>query len=798
MLRGQSLSGTRRVDRVPGSLLGNAVRRVEDPELVRGRGTFVDNLRVDGVLHLAFARSPHPHAEVTRIDPTEALRSDGVVAVFTAADLGLPRYDPFFGVNDVCKRPPLAEGRVRFVGEPVAVVVAESATAAADAVALVDVDYEPLDSVVDPEAALVPGAPLQFEELGSNVATSEGDDPSADPLAGADVVVRARIKNQRVAVAPMEGNAVLAEPANGDHDLLVHLATQMPHGARDKLAEVFDLPAERIRLVAPHVGGAFGGKAGVPPEGVVAVAAARRLGRPTKWTETRSEAQISMHGRDQLQWAELGLRRDGCIVGLRARVLGDCGAYAGFGGALGKGSTYHMAQGVYRIPALSFDAIAAMTNTAPVGAFRGAGRPEAAAMLERIMDIAADELDIDPVELRRRNLLPPGEFPYTTATGATYDSGDFDRPLTEALRIVQYDEMRTEQARRRERGDARQLGIGIACYVEVTGGDSAEFAAVDVAEDGTATIRVGTSSHGQGHATSFAMIVADGLGLPMESVRFVQSDTARVPRGEGTGGSRSLQVGGSAVAQASENVLDQARRVASTMLEAAEADIVLDDTGFHVAGVPTPTVGWREIAAHVAGNGDRLGAERDFRPDDATYPFGAHVSVVEVDVETGQVTPIRHVAVDDCGRVLNPLIVAGQQHGGVAQGIAQALWEDFVYSDDGTPLTGTFADYAIPSAADLPALEVSNTETPSPLNPLGAKGIGESATIGSTPAVQNAVVDAVSHLGVRHVDMPCTPWKVWQAIQAAEVGPVELWREPPAAFADLPLRVTEDEQAPAI
>jgi carbon-monoxide dehydrogenase large subunit len=403
-------------------------------------------------------------------------------------------------------------------------------------------------------------------------------------------------------------------------------------------------------------------------------------------------------------------------------------------------------------------------------------------MLERIIDIAASELDIEPAEMRRRNFLQPDEFPYTTVMRTEYDSGDYDTALSEALRIAGYDALRREQAERRARGDRVALGIGMSAYVEITaGGGGSEYGSVTVAVDGTATIRVGTSAHGQGHATSFAMIVADRLQIPLESVRFVQSDTAEVPTGGGTGGSRSLQLGGSAVADAADAVVARARDVAATMLEANPDDIVVMDGGLGVAGVPASTRSWAELARDAP-----ISAVSEFSQDGATFPFGAHVAVVEVDLDTGRVTPVRHVAVDDCGRILNPLIVAGQQHGGIAQGMAQALWEQYVYDDDGNPLTSTLTDYAMPSAAEMPSFEASNTETPSPRNALGAKGIGESGTIGSTPAVQNAVIDALSHLGVRHLDIPCTAQRVWAAIRDAEAGQIAApWRDPPAVFDDL-------------
>jgi carbon-monoxide dehydrogenase large subunit len=506
-----------------------------------------------------------------------------------------------------------------------------------------------------------------------------------------------------------------------------------------------------------------------------------------KWAETRSESMISMHGRGQVQYAELGLDDEGRILGLRLRIVGDCGAYGGFGGTFPLGGTYLMSQGVYRIPRITYAAIAALTNTAPVGAFRGAGRPEAAALLERLVDVAADELGLAPEEIRRRNLIPPDAFPFETVTGARYDVGDFDLPLREALRIADVDALRAEQRRRREAGETRLLGIGIATYVEITGFAGTEFGSVTVHADGSATVSAGTSAHGQGHATSFAMIVSDRLGIPMERISFVQSDTARVRSGGGTGGSRSLQLGGSAVGRAADKVRERAREVAAGLLEASTGDIELVDDGFAVRGVPGASVSWEKLAAEAEAQGVALADVDDFTAEAATFPFGCHVSVVEVDTETGVVTPLRHVAVDDCGRVLNPLLVEGQQHGGTLQGMSQALWEQFVYDEEGNPLTASFADYTLPTAADAIAFEVSTTETPTPLNPLGAKGIGESATIGSTPAVQNAVVDALSHLGVRHVDMPCTPERVWRAVERARAGTLpEPWREPPAAFGRIP------------
>ncbi|GLZ51426.1 carbon-monoxide dehydrogenase large subunit [Actinomycetospora sp. NBRC 106378] len=777
---------------------------MEDPELIRGRATYVDNIVPPGALHVVFVRSPLAHARLEDVAVDKAREAPGVVAVLTADDLvDLPDHRPFMVLNDACARPLLARGKVRFVGDMVAAVVATTKAEAVDAAELVEVDYDPLEPVVDPEAALAAGAPLQFEELGSNLAAGMRDPDDVDPFVGADVVVRARIVNQRLAVAPMEGNSVTAEPGDGTYETTIHVSTQMPHGLRDQVAKQWGWDPARVRVVAPHVGGGFGGKAGLAPEHAVVIELARRLGRPVTWTETRSENLTAMpHGRGQVQYAELGLRRDGTFVGLRARVVGDAGAYAGFGGALALGPTRNMAQGVYRIPTISYGAAAALTTTTPMGAFRGAGRPEAAAMLERLVDMAALELDVDPAELRRRNFLAPDQFPYTTVTGSLYDSGDYVKPLDEALRLAGYEELRAEQTRRREAGSRVALGIGLAVYVEVTAGGAAqEYGKVSVDDDGGATVAVGTSGHGQGHATSFAMIVSDRLGIPMDRIRFVQSDTAAVPHGGGTGGSRSLQLAGSSVLVAADTVLSRAREVVASVFEAAPEDIaVLDDGSVGVAGVPGRSLGWQEVAAAAHEQGVSLAEARDESQPGATYPFGAHVSVVEVDLDTGRVTPVRHIAVDDCGRVLNPTLVAGQQHGGLVQGISQALWEGFSYDADGNPVTGSFAAYLLPTAAELPTFEAASTETPTPYNPLGAKGIGEAATIGSTPAVQNAVVDALAHLGVRHVDMPLTPDRVWHTVRDAEAGTLtEPWSEPPAVFATLPVRgASADPEAASV
>jgi len=762
---------------MPGSILGTEVRRVEDLELLLGQGTFVDNLESGGVAHAIFVRSPFAHARITGIDTSQAAAAPGVLAVYTADDLGRQPLSGFADVNDQAGRAALAVDKVRYVGDPVVLVVAETRAEAMDAAELVDVDYDDLPAVTDVEEALADDAPLQFEAIGSNIATQRAAKDPADVLVDADHVTRVRMVNQRIATAPIEGNAILVRPTADGMEAWV--STQHPHMARDLLAKAIGVDAAHVRVVAPHVGGAFGGKAGTGPDHAAIALAARRLGHPVKWSETRSEAMLSMHGRGQVQYVELGLTADGTITGLRMRVLGECGAYAGFGGALAVGPTYMMAQGPYVIPRLRFDAIAVMTNTAPVGAFRGAGRPEAAAALDRVLDVAALELGLSPEEIRRRNLIPADAFPYTTQTGVTYDNGDYRAPLEEALRIADVDDARKEQQRRIDAGESRLLGIGVSTYVEITGFGGSEFGSVQIHPDGSATVMSGTSAHGQGHATSFSMIVADRLGIPLDRITYRQSDTAIVRTGGGTGGSRSLQLGGNAVSKAADELHEKAIAVAARMLEANAEDVTLDDEGFGVAGVPGSHVSWPDLAAYAHEHDGGLGVDTDFTQKGATFPFGAHVAIVEVDLETGQAKPIRHVAVDDCGRILNPLIVAGQQHGGAIQGMSQALWEEMVYDEQGTPITSSFADYAIPTAADGIMLEASNTETPTPVNPMGAKGIGESATIGSTPAVQNAVVDALKHLGVKHIDLPCTPERVWREIQNPRA---DVWRTPPAAF----------------
>jgi carbon-monoxide dehydrogenase large subunit len=761
-----------------GSILGNPVQRVEDPRILRGDAKYFDDLTPTGTVHLAFVRSTIAHARITSVYTTDAAAMPGVLVVHTHDTLGLEPLQGFVMLPPVFSRPPLADGVVRFVGDIVAVVVADTRSQAVDAAELVVVDYDPLPPLVDPEAALLDDAPVLFPEHGSNLAIefNFGEDPTI--LDGADVVVSGRFVNQRVAPIPMESNGILVEPAP-DGGLHVNVPTQSPFGVRDPLAAALGMEPDRVRVVAPAVGGGFGAKSGLYCEYVIAATLAVALARPVKWTETRSENLLAMtHGRGQIQFVDMGLRRDGTIVGVQVKVICDAGGYPGIGAFL-PFLTRTMAQGVYAIPKVQLNAVSVATTTTPTAAYRGAGRPEATAFLERIIDMAADELGLDPVDIRKRNFLPPDAFPLTTATGANYDVGEYAKAIDEACRVAGYDELRADQQARRDRGDVHLLGIGVSAYVEITaGGLFQEFGGVEVEPDGTVLARVGTSAHGQGHETAFAMIVAELLGVAMEKVRVIQSDTGLVPRGSGTMGSRSLQTAGSALYRASEQVIEQAKRLAAHLLEASADDIVLHDGGrVGVAGVPATALTWAELASAAEDPSRRpsdweghLGSDIDFNQGEATYPFGAHVAVVDVDTETGRVELLRHVAVDDCGRILNPLLVAGQQHGGIAQGAAQALFEQVVYDDDGNPLTGNLMDYAMPSAAEFPSFEASNTETPTPLNPLGAKGIGESGTIGSTPAVQNAVIDALSHLGVRHLDMPLTAERVWRAVEDMRGG----------------------------
>jgi len=750
---------------VPGSILGSTVHRREDPRLITGRGRYIDDLTTEDGLHAVFVRCPVAHARLRHLDLTAALVTPGVVGAFAAADLGLPPRLAFAVVPDVFARPPLAVDTVRFVGEAVAVVVAETRAAAEDGAEAVAADYDPLPVVITLEQAVAEGAPVVFPEHGSNVAFATAYGGDDDVLAGADVVVRGRFVNQRVAAVPMEPDAFLAAPEPEPGGLRIWASTQSPFQVRDFVADCLGLAEDKVRCVAPDVGGGFGAKLVTYPEQAIVAALAQRLARPVRWIQTRTECFLAMtQGRGQVQEFELGCKRDGELVGLRARVQADAGAYPSLGAFLPY-FTGQMLSGVYRIPKIDYAAQALVTNTTPTGAYRGAGRPEATALLERAMDMLAAELGMDPAQLRRRNLIPPDAFPLTTAGGASYDTGEYERALDHALELAGYRELRAEQRRRRDAGARKALGIGLSSYVEITAvGSPTEFGSVEATPDGSFLVLAGTANHGQGHETAYAQVAADTLEVPIESIRVVEADTGMIPRGDGTSGSRSMQLGGTSILEASRALLERARRLAAEVLEASPDDIVqLSDGRLGVRGVPDSGLAWAALAATATERGETLREERDVMAE-PSYPFGTHIAVAEVDLDTGEARLIRHVAVDDCGRQVNPLLVQGQVHGGIAQGAAQALFEEVVYDSDGNPLTASLLDYGMPTANELPAFETGDTVTPTPNNPLGAKGIGEAGTIGSTPAVQNAVIDALAHLGVRHLDMPLTPEKVWQAV----------------------------------
>jgi carbon-monoxide dehydrogenase large subunit len=755
------------------SILGTRVLRTEDPRFLTTGGVYAEDLvdeRLAGACHLFFVRSPIAHARITGIDASAALQAPGVVAVFTGADLAeLPPRKGAGIMNQEMWQRPLATDIVRFVGEPVAVVVTEEIYQGEDATELVSVDYDPLPAVVGFEAALSDKV-LLFEAAGTNVATVFGKrgEQRTDLFDDCEVVVTHTIANQRVAPAPMESRSAAAAWGD-DGRLTAWIPNQGAQGTRGSLANQLGIDAAGIRVITPDVGGAFGAKFGADPEHAVVCWVARQIGRPARWSETRYENLIAMtHGRAQENTVTIGGKGDGSVLAYRLEILQDAGAYPRIGAIL-PSLTILMAPGPYAFPEAEAYATVVVTNTTPMGAYRGAGRPEATAVLERAMDLFATEIGMDPAEVRRRNLLPPFTEPHRTKFGALYDSGDYVTALDTALAAAGYDELRREQAERRARGDVLQLGIGLASYVEITGGGDEsgppnENATVEIHPDGSATILTGTSPHGQGHETAWAMLASDELGIPMDKITLKWGDTDLIPQGGGTGGSRSLQQGGAAVQQASQELIEVARDRAAAELEASPADLVFDAerSAFAVAGDPEASVPLAALAEV-----ERLLVRTVFSAPGATYPFGTHVAVVDVDTETGKVFLRRVVTVDDAGVVLNPLLAEGQRHGGIAQGAAQAFLEEMVYDSDGNPLTASFADYPFLSATEVPSFELVDMATPTTYNPLGAKGIGEAGTIGSTPAVQNAVVDAVAHLGVRHVDMPTSPQRVWRAVQAA-------------------------------
>src|SRR5213080_4587361 len=765
-------------------LIGAEVKRKEGPRLITGTSTYVGDLALPGMHYVAFVRSPHAHARVRNIDVAPALKRPGVFKVVTGNEIRkLCAPLPIAGAgeggssdasaNVGRKHYPLSVDRVRHVGEAVAVVIATSEEVAVDAAADVVVDWEPLPAMADLFGAMAKGAPQLHDDAPGNIehqTTIKSGDPDA-VFAKAKRVVKQRMVSQRLCGVPMEGRATLAAPDPTSGGLVVWATNQAPHGLRNDLATVLGMPQNLIRVIAPEVGGGFGVKFGCYPEDATVAALARLYRMPLRWTETRLEHMMATtHGRAQITDLEAAVEDDGTITALRMRVTANIGAYPIF--TFIPDLTLMMGVGVYKVAHIDLQSTCVFTNTTSVAAYRGAGRPEAAYYLERLLDVIAAELGRAPEEVRRRNFIPPSAFPYKAPTGQNYDSGEYDRALTKALELAGVAKLRAEQKERRERKDRHLLGVGMACYVEMCGFGPFESAVVRAEPSGVVTAYTGTSAHGQGHETTFAQIIADHLGVDFDRIVVRHGDTLNTPMGNGTGGSRSLAVGGSAIMQAALRVQAKARRIAAHMLEAAPPDVVFADGRYQVKGTPAKALGFAEIAARAYQDGlppdleAGLEATEFFRPPQLVYPFGAHVAVLELDTETGRVRVRDFVSVDDCGVRISPILVAGQVHGGLAQGIAQALLEELVYGADGQLVTGTLMDYPVPHADDLPSFKTDQTVTPSPRNPMGAKGIGEAATIGATPAIVNAVVDALRPFGVRHLDMPLRPERVWQALKA--------------------------------
>ncbi len=767
-----------------GSILGNRVLRKEDPKFLTTGGVYVDDLLDEpllaGAAHVTYVRSTVAHGRINSIDVSDALAMPGVLAIYTAEDLGLSPIPSDF--NPTIARGQLAIGKVRFVGEPVAVVVTEDREQGEDAAERVIIDYDVLPAVMDIEDALT-STTLLYEETGSNVVFDTmvlgmPDNTGAAFFEGCEVVSGPhRVLNQRVAPCPLEvrGSAVAwVTQTDGSSRLHQWLSTQAAQGAKTLIAKANGVEPEQVLVIAPDVGGGFGAKISCDPEESLLGAISTKVGRPLRWRETRSESMMALgHGRAQVQYVTIGGSRDGKVTHYQLHAIQDSGYFAEMGTILAPFMTRPMSSAVYAIPNIECRTTSVVTNAAVTTAYRGAGRPEATAAAERAMDLFAGELGLDPAEVRRTNLIPKFLEPHTTAVGQTYDVGDYETALDKALDVAGYAELRAEQARRRAAGDVKQLGIGVSTYVEITGGvGSGEHARIEVLDDGRAIVYTGTSPHGQGHVTAWSMLAHEQTGIPMDMIDVVWGNTDLVPQGDGTMGSRSLQQGGNAVFLAAADLVDKAKAIAAKLLEADEADVVLDKgtASFSVTGTPSIAKTWADLATAANADPDLpegLAHAAYYAVSGATFPFGAHVAVVEVDTETGQVKHLRHIACDDAGTVLNPMLLEGQIHGGVAQGAAQALMEEVRYDSDGNPVTSNLADYAFISAAELPSIEIVHMETPTFINALGAKGIGESGTIGSTPAVQSAVIDAVSHLGVTHIDMPCSPQKVWLAIQAA-------------------------------
>lgn len=767
-----------------GSMVGAEVLRKEDPNLITGRGAYIDDLSLPGMAHLTFVRSTQAHARIAAVDVSAAGKRPGVLGVWTGQDLAdLPVMPSFPGLE----RPCVARDVVRFVGEAVAVVVAQDRFQAADAASYVDVTYEPLPAVVDPEAAVAADAPRVFDHLDSNVVLEL---PFAvdleEQLAAAPHRAQLRIRNQRLAAVPIEPIGCLVD---WQPDRLVFRGTiQAPHPVKNILCEQFGLPELQVRVIAPDVGGGFGAKQSWYPEYTVAAYLSRQLGRPIKAIESRSEdLQAMTHGRAQIADLDLGFDDDGKITALKVDILQDSGGWPDKTGVALPSLTAFMSGGCYDIKNIAFRVRCVATTTTPVASYRGAGRPEASYLIERAIDLVADRVGRDPIEVRRHNFIPADAFPYVTPfEGIVYDVGDYHKALDRLLELIDYDGLRDEQRRSREDEQAPLLGLGFSTWVEMGGfGPSALFegfgfiggwesANVRVTPDGSVTIATGVSPHGQGSETAFAQIAADALGVPYESITVLHGDTGLMTEGIGTMGSRAVAVGGSAVQKASGKVHAKMLQAAAHVFEANPEDIELLDGRFQVRGSPDASLGFAEVAM-AAYKPTRMPEDFDLgleatvyqEPPNLTYPSGAHCCILEIDRETGKVSIRDYVAVDDCGTVINPLLAHGQVQGGVAQGIAQALYEEIRFSPDGQPTTGTLIDYKVPAAPDLPGYRTTFVETPTPTNPLGAKGLGEAGATAAPQAVANAVVDALSHLGVENVDMPFTPQKVWRVMQDA-------------------------------
>jgi carbon-monoxide dehydrogenase large subunit len=786
----------------PSKFVGAPLPRKEDPALITGRARYTDNLAVPGMLWLGFVRSPFAHARFSRIDLSRALEMDGVVAAYTAADLDFaaPLFMAF-PLRDLKLPPhwPLAKDKARYVGDPVAVVVAESRALAKDAVELVEVDWEPLPAVTDVKAALESGAPLVHDDLGTNLAGNwdfklDSPVPSrGDPgpyFADPDLVkVKGEYFLRRLIPNAMEPRSVLCEPNVSQGEYTLWTASQIPHFIRTFLTIELGIPEAKMRVIAPDVGGGFGSKLEHYGEEAICVAVARKLARPIKWTEERAEGYVAtIHGRDMYQEIELAATREGVLKAVRVKLYASMGAYLRVVSPAIPMLGAWLYAGVYDPEAYDFAYDMVFTNTTPTDAYRGAGRPEATYAIERTMDRLARALGMDPAELRRKNMIRKDRFPnYVIVSGLTVDSGDYETTFQKCLDRLGYEDFRREQAARRERGDTKQLGVGFSTWLEMCGlapsrvlaalryaGGGWEASTIEMMPTGTVQVKIGTSPHGQGHVTTFSQMVADQLGVDFGDVEVIHGDTHLVPLGLDTYGSRSLAVGGIAAHHAGEKIIAKARTLAAHQLECAEADLEWTPGRFAVKGTDTSvdikTLAFTSWSAHDLPEGFEPGltATAIYDPPNFSWPHGAHACVVEVDTETGSVDIQRYIAVDDCGTVINPLVVEGQVHGGVAQGIAEALFEEASYDEEGNLVTGTMTSYMVPGAPELPPFELDRTVTPSPTNPLGVKGIGEAGTIAAPPAVIGAVVDALSHLGVEDVERPATPERVWRAIQEAK------------------------------